>query len=292
MNTNETIGTFKKKKIVFSNKIHNFRKQLNNYHLHTVCQEARCPNISECFSEETATFLVMGNVCTRNCRFCSIQTGIPLALDWSEIDKLIEAIKQTQLSYVVITSVTRDDLPDGGAQFLADLAWAIDKQVAIPCEILFPDFKGLKSSLDILLKAPISVYNHNIEMVESLFPLIRPQGNYQRSLKILKYLSSKKVFTKTGFMVGLGENEKDILKLLDDVKATGVNVLTIGQYIQPTKQNVPVRKYYSQDEFDYYKKYAMSIGISQVVAGPFVRSSYKAKNLYDKLGREYARQGM
>jgi len=285
MNINETIGTLKKKKIVFSNKIHNFRKQLTNYHLHTVCQEARCPNISECFDEETATFLVMGNVCTRNCGFCSIKTGVPLALDWSEIDKLIETIKQTQLSYVVITSVTRDDLPDGGAKFLSDLAWAIAKQVDIPCEILFPDFKGLKSSLDILLNAPISVYNHNIEMVESLFSFVRPQGNYERSLKILKYLNSKKVFTKTGFMVGLGEKEKDILKLLDDVKATGVKMLTIGQYIQPTKQNVPVQKYYSQDEFDYYKKYALSIGISQVVASPFVRSSYKAKDLYDKLGR-------
>lgn len=284
MNINETIGTLQKKKIVFSNKIHNFKKQLTNYHLHTVCQEARCPNISECFSEETATFLVMGNVCTRNCGFCSIQTGAPLVLDWSEIDKLIETIKQTQLSYVVITSVTRDDLPDGGAKFLSDLAGAIDEQVSIPCEILFPDFKGSKSSLNILVNSPISVYNHNIEMVESLFPLIRPQGDYKRSLGVLKYLSGKKVITKTGFMIGLGEKEDEILKLIDDVKATGVKMLTIGQYIQPTKKNVPVRKYYSQKEFDYYKSYAMSVGIPHVVSGPFVRSSYKAKDLYYKLG--------
>ncbi len=253
------------------------RRLMSTLGLHTVCQEACCPNIAECFSSGTATFLILGNICTRNCRYCNIASGVPAPPDPDEIAHLLDAVGRLNLQYVVLTSVTRDDLPDGGATRFADCIDALrrdrpDRKV----EVLIPDFQGKADALQKVIDAGPDVINHNIEVVSSLFPKLRPEGNYARSLSLLAAVAQTPVIAKSGFMVGLGESDEDLLRLLDDLAATGCQRLTIGQYQQPTLSHWPVTRYLSPEDFDHLGRIAREKGILEVIAGPLVRSSYRA----------------
>ncbi len=253
------------------------RTTLAGLKLHTVCQEAACPNIAECFAAGTATFLILGNICTRNCLYCNVQHGAPLPVDEKEVDQLIAAVQEMKLKYIVITSVTRDDLSDGGAVIFADCIKRL--RVARPeckIEVLIPDFQGNVSALEKVIEAHPDVINHNMETVRKLFPRLRPQGNYDISLELLNRVSASSVVSKSGFMIGFGESQDDILRLMDDLAAVSCARLTIGQYQQPTLQHWPVVKYYHPDEFARLKEIACSIGFRYVAAGPLVRSSYHA----------------
>jgi lipoic acid synthetase len=245
--------------------------------LHTVCQEAACPNIAECFNSGTATFLILGNICTRNCLYCNVHHGKPLPIAEHEIEQLISAIRQMKLEYVVVTSVTRDDLADGGAGIFAN---CINKlHTSIPgckIEVLIPDFQGSRPALEKVIEASPDVINHNMETVKLLFPRLRPQGNYDISLDLLRRTAESLSVSKSGFMIGFGENYEDILRLIDDLAAVQCERLTIGQYQQPTLKHWPVVKYYRPDEFARLKQYATGLGFKYVEAGPLVRSSYHA----------------
>ncbi len=257
------------------------RKQLRDAHVHTICEEARCPNIGECFSRGTATFLILGDICTRNCRYCNVCHGSPQPLDIQEPFHIAESVKKLGLHYAVITSVTRDDLDDGGSQHFKETIECIES--LNPCckiEVLIPDFNGKKESLKRVLSAQPTVLNHNIEVVSSLFEDIRPQGNYKQSLTLLK--QSKELYpsipTKSGFMLGLGETTSEVLTLLDDLRNVEVDFLTIGQYLQPSKNHIPVKKYYTPEEFQYLKEIALGKGFLKVESAPLVRSSYHAES--------------
>jgi lipoyl synthase len=245
--------------------------------LHTVCQEAACPNIAECFACGTATFLILGNICTRNCLYCNVQHGSPLPVDEKEVDQLIAAVQKMDLKYIVVTSVTRDDLTDGGAGIFADCIKKLRRtRPECKIEVLIPDFQGDKAALEKVIAAHPDVINHNMETVKPLFPQLRSQGNYNVSLDLLSRVSSSPVISKSGFMVGFGENRDDILRLMDDLAAASCARLTIGQYQQPTLQHWPVVKYYHPDEFARLKEIAGELGFKYVEAGPLVRSSYHA----------------
>ena len=245
--------------------------------LHTVCQEAHCPNIKECFGKGRATFLIMGNICTRNCRFCNIKSGKPLPLDYSEIDHIIESIKILNLNYVVITSVTRDDLPDGGASFYKDLIISIRNTYPnIGIEILIPDFKGDEKALSILNGVDFDVLNHNIETVPEFYRAVRPQADFERSLFVLDYYKKAGYITKSGMMVGLGETFEQIKRSLERLRDVDVDILTIGQYLQPSLKHYPLKKYYTMEEFKVLEDLAYELGFKEVFAGPFVRSSFRA----------------
>lgn len=253
------------------------RSTLSDLQLHTVCQEAACPNMAECFASGTATFLILGNVCTRHCFYCNVVHGQPAPVDEKEISHLISAAKKLNLNYVVITSVTRDDLPDGGAQVFADCI--IQLRHALPnckIEVLIPDFQGNARALEKVIAAKPDVTNHNMEVVETLFGELRPQGNYHLSLKLLSRVAATPIVSKSGFMVGFGEKKEDVLRLIDDLAAASCTRLTIGQYQQPTLKHWPVAKYYHPDEFTYFKEIAYSKGFQYVESGPLVRSSYHA----------------
>ena len=253
------------------------RKILKEKCLNTVCEGARCPNKSECYAKNTATFLIMGNVCTRNCRYCNISTSKPLPLDLDEPRNIAEAVKELGLKYAVITSVTRDDLPDGGAEHFKNCIEEIRKISDAKVEILTPDFRQGKSCLDTIIKAHPDVFNHNIETVKNLFKVARPQGNYDLSIDVLKYIKTNSdIVTKSGLMVGLGEGMNDIEETLIDLKEANVDIITIGQYIQPSKAHLEVCKYYTLEEFEELKKLARKIGIKNYQIAPLVRSSYQA----------------
>ena len=271
-----------KRQIIDTEKTKTVRSILKHNCLNTVCENARCPNKNECYQKNTATFLIMGNVCTRNCRYCNISCQKPEPLDEKEPQNLAKAVSELKLKYSVITSVTRDDLPDGGARHFAKTIAAIRKiSPDTKIEILTPDFKGDKEALDIIIKAHPDVFNHNIETVEDLFKTARPQGNYQRSLNVLKYIKENSdIITKSGLMVGLGENENQIIKTLEDLHAVGCDILTIGQYIQPSKQHLEVDKYYTEEEFEHLKELAKRAGFEKYQIAPLVRSSYNAFKLY------------
>jgi lipoic acid synthetase len=255
------------------------RTTLSNLHLHTVCQEAACPNITECFSSGTATFLILGNICTRHCLYCNVEHGKPIAVDTKEIDRLMSAVLQMDLKYIVITSVTRDDLPDGGAQVFADCIRQLRETLPeSKVEVLIPDFQGNAKALEKVIAAAPDVTNHNMEVVETFFSKLRPQGNYQQSLELLNRVAQTPVISKSGFMVGFGEKHADILRLMDDLASVSCARLTIGQYQRPTLKHWPVMKYYSPDEFAKLKEIAYSKGFQYVEAGPLVRSSYHAAN--------------
>ncbi len=270
-----------KRPIIDTEKTRNVRKILKENCLNTVCENARCPNKNECYTCNTATFLIMGNVCTRNCRYCNITCKKPEPLDVKEPLHIAKAVKDLGLKYAVITSVTRDDLPDGGAEHFANCIYEIRKQsLDIKIEILTPDFKGDINSLNTIIKANPNVFNHNIETVKDLFKAARPQGNYDCSLKVLKYIKDNSDITvKSGLMVGLGETFEQIEKTLDDLKLAGVDILTIGQYIQPSKQHLEVAKYYTLEEFEILKELAGKVGFNYYQIGPLVRSSYRAAEL-------------
>jgi len=269
--------------IIDTEKTKTVRKILKTKCLNTVCEGARCPNKSECYAKNTATFLIMGNVCTRNCRYCNISTARPEALDFDEPKHIAEAVRELGLKYAVITSVTRDDLPDGGAEHFKNCIDEIRNVCDSKIEVLTPDFKGLETSLDIIIKAHPDVFNHNIETVKSLFKAARPQGNYQISLDVLRYIKNNSdIITKSGLMVGLGEKRSDIEETLADLKNAGVDIITIGQYIQPSKSHLKVDKYYTLEDFESLKKLAREIGFKNFQIGPLVRSSYQAMNTWQE----------
>ena len=259
------------------------KSTLKDLKLHTVCQEAACPNMSECFASGTATFLILGNICTRNCLYCNVEYGQPLTIDRNEITHLITAVRKMKLEYVVITSVTRDDLPDGGAQVFVDCISQLRKALpACKIEVLIPDFQGNSVALGKVIIAAPDVINHNMEVVKPLFAQLRPQGNYDVSLKLLKQAATSSVVAKSGFMVGFGEERDDILRLIDDLASVSCERLTIGQYQQPTLKHWPVAKYYHPDEFAAFKEIAYQKGFKHVESGPLVRSSYHAAKAEEK----------
>jgi len=251
--------------------------------LHTVCQEAGCPNIWECFSHHTATFLIMGSRCTRNCRFCSVPQG-PLELpDPQEPARVAKVARQMGLKYVVVTSVTRDDLPDGGAGIFAETIEEIRKQIPdVLVEVLIPDFQGSAKALQTVLHAHPDVLNHNIETVPRLYPVVRPQADYHRSLKLIQRAHGydPALPTKSGLMLGLGETHDEIGKTLEDMLQAGCRILTLGQYLQPSKNHLPIKRYIPPEEFEEWRQTALDIGFAEVASGPFVRSSYHAKELF------------
>jgi len=269
-----------KKSISLNNSnINQVQELLTNLKLNTVCQSAKCPNIFECFSKKTATFMLMGNICTRNCAFCGVKSGKPQDLDKFEPENIAKAVNEMGLSYIVLTSVTRDDLGDGGANHFAKTVREIKMiNPNLKVECLIPDFKGNKENLKILLDAKPDVLNHNLETIKRNYKTIRYQASYNRSLDILKNSKdiNPEVLTKSGFMLGLGEEKEEILELLHDLESINCDIVTIGQYLQPSKENYPVQKYYSGEEFEKIKNLADSFNFKSVVAGIFVRSSYKA----------------
>lgn len=272
--TRERLPAWLKKDIINTEKTRQVRRILREHHLNTVCDSARCPNRGECYANSTATYMILGNTCTRNCQFCAIHNPNPELVNPDEPFTVAKAVKELGLDYAVITSVTRDDLSDGGAGHFAQTIKEIrNLNPNTRIEVLTPDFKGDTTAIDIVLEAKPDVFNHNIETVKRLYPIARPQADYQRTLDFLKYI---KTTSKSGFMVGLGETYEEITELLQDLKAANCDIVTIGQYIQPTKANLPVEKYYTPEEFDKIKEEALRIGIKHVVAGPLVRSSYKA----------------
>lgn len=256
------------------------KNTLRDRKLATVCEEANCPNLGECFNHGTATFMIMGDICTRRCPFCDVGHGKPNALDPDEPRNLAQAIAEMKLKYVVITSVDRDDLRDGGAQHFADCireSRALNPELTV--EILTPDFRGrMDIALEILTQTPPDVFNHNMETVPDHYREARPGANYQWSLDLIKRFKAlnPNVPTKSGLMVGLGENKEQLLATLDDLRAHDCDMLTIGQYLQPSRDHLPVRRYVHPDEFKEYEEYAYSIGFKQVASGPLVRSSYHA----------------
>jgi lipoic acid synthetase len=255
---------------------------LKKNHLRTICQSARCPNIAECWTARTATFLILGDTCSRSCGFCAVKKGTPRAFDEDESWKVAEAVDSMGLDYAVITSVTRDDLADGGASAFARTVRAIkDRRPRAKVEILVPDFAGSEEALAAVIAAEPDVLNHNLETTELNYPRInRPRRNYGRSLGVLERAGRMGVLTKSGLMVGLGETEADLDQALRDLRNVGCRLLTIGQYLQPTRENPPVSRYYSPDEFEKLRERALGLGFREVAAGPLVRSSYHAHRLY------------
>lgn len=274
----ERLPEFLKRPIIDTETTRNVRRVLRTNCLNTVCENARCPNKNECYTKNTATFLIMGNVCTRNCRYCNISCERPEALDPLEPEHVAKAVADLGLKYAVITSVTRDDLPDGGAGHFARCIEEIRKiSPATKIEILTPDFKGEKEALDIIIKAHPDVFNHNIETVEAVFKTARPQGNYRTSLEVLKYIKENSdIKTKSGLMIGLGETFDQIEATFNDLREVGCDILTVGQYIQPSKQHLEVAKYYSLEEYEDLKALARKCGFKNFQIGPLVRSSYNA----------------
>ena len=259
---------------------------VKKYNLNTVCEEAACPNIGECWSKKHATFMILGSVCTRACAFCNIKTGMPDKLDPHEPEKIADAISKLQLKHVVITSVDRDDLPDGGAEHFAKCIRAIRASSNnITIEVLTPDFLRKENAMDLIVAAKPDVYNHNIETVPNLYNKIRPGARYFNSLNLLHRVKklSPQIFTKSGLMVGLGESTDDILQVMDDLRAANVDFLTIGQYLQPTPKHANVERYVEPDEFKYYEEMANIKGFLMVSASPLTRSSYHADEDFIKL---------
>jgi lipoic acid synthetase len=253
--------------------------------LNTVCISANCPNRYQCFSSGTATFMVLGETCTRNCRYCNIVSKKPEKPDDNEPKRLAIAIKKLNLDYVVITSVTRDDLDDGGSGHFINCINEIRRNIDCKIEVLIPDFKGDKLSLKKLINVKPEIINHNIETVKALFSKLRPQGDYNRSLSLLKNIKgiNSNIITKSGLMVGLGETKEEVLKTLKDLRDAKVDIITIGQYLAPSARHAEMEKYYSEAEFLDLKRIAKKIGFKEVVSGPMVRSSYKAKEAYEKV---------
>jgi lipoic acid synthetase len=265
---------------------------LRSLSLHTVCEEARCPNIGECFAKKTATFMILGNRCTRNCRFCGVKKRNPLPLDLSEPENVARAVNRLGLRYVVITSVTRDDLPDGGASQFARTIKEIRRinKDGIRIEILVPDFKGSLSSLETVIEVRPDVLNHNLETIPRLYTTVRPKANYPRSLELLRRSKEMNsgIYTKSGLMVGLGESFGEVVEVMKDLREVGCAILTIGQYLRPSSEHLEVKEFVEPEKFKKYETIGRSLGFSCVAASPFVRSSYKAKEALEKTkGKEH-----
>ena len=257
----------------------NIKRLLRSSELHTVCEEANCPNIGECFSQKTATFLILGDVCTRGCRFCNVEKGVAQPLDFDEPERVAIAAKEMGLKHIVVTSVTRDDIPDGGAAIYAMTISAIRKyNPESTIEVLIPDFKGSDEALNTVIGESPDVINHNIETVPRLYKTVRPGAVYERSLRLLKTVSesSRTITAKAGLMAGLGEQFQEIVEVMKDIRDSGCDILTIGQFLSPTRNHLPVQRYYHPDEFKELKTIGMELGFKYIESGPLVRSSYHA----------------
>lgn len=267
---------------------------VTDHDLHTVCKSAQCPNLGECWSRGTATVMILGNICTRSCRFCAIQTGRPTELDLGEPARVAESIAKMNLQHAVITSVARDDLKDGGAGVWAATIRAIHNRVPeCAVEVLTADFRGQAEYLDLVLDACPDIFNHNLETVKRLQRPIRKTARYDRSLWVLEHAKSRGFITKSGIMLGIGEKEDEIKEVLQDMAAVGVDVLTIGQYLQPSKEHQPIDRWVHPDEFQRWKEYALEIGFGVCESGPLIRSSYHAEEQsakYDVRARRRAMQ--
>jgi lipoic acid synthetase len=272
--------------------VHSLKTEFRRLHLHTVCESARCPNLHECFSRGAATFMILGNLCTRGCGFCSVPKASPkkqaFTLDPDEPANVARMAASLKLRYVVITSVNRDDLPDGGSSHFAETVREVRRAVpAARVEVLTPDFCGDLEAVARVIDASPDVFNHNMETIARLYPRVRPQASYRQSLEVLRFAKGYRpsLLTKSGFMVGLGESQDESRELLRGLRDANVDVATIGQYLQPTRRNLPVAAYVSPVEFDAYRDYGLSIGFKMVFSGPLVRSSYMADLVNDEASR-------
>lgn len=265
------------------------RRTLSRLRLHTVCEGALCPNLSECFSRRTATFMIMGDICTRSCRFCAVEGGCPEPLDPNEPTRIAEAVGELELEHVVITSVTRDDLPDGGANHFAQTINAVRQMCPNPSvEVLAPDFLGSRESIETVVKAKPDVFNHNLETIPRLYKEIRPGADYQRSLEILKTVKEldQSIVTKSGIMVGLGETRQELLDVMGDLRQVDCDFLTIGQYLRPSENHTPVMRFVTYEEFSELETIGKRKGFKTIASAPFVRSSYKSGELLSGLSWE------
>ncbi len=271
---------------IFPNKIIEVKNKLQKNSIVTVCEEAMCPNISDCWSKNHATFMILGDICTRSCSFCNIKTGKPISVDMMEPYRVAASVLSLKLKHVVITSVDRDDLEDGGASHFANTIKQIKiKSPKTTIEILTPDFKNKQNSLNIIASCKIDVFNHNLETVDRLYKIVRPGANYHHSLKILKDIKNmnSKIFTKSGIMIGLGESYSEIVQVMKDLRFNNVDFLTVGQYLRPTKDHHPVIKYHSPEYFAKLYDEAIKLGFKIVSSSPFTRSSYHAEQDFNRL---------
>jgi len=254
------------------------RKIRSKYHLNTVCEESACPNIYECWNAGTLTFMILGDICSRNCGFCNIKHGDGFIIDREEPKRVAEAVKELGLSHTVITSVTRDDIDDGGASIFAETVRLIRESTTSTIEILIPDFQGSSDALKVVMDSGPDILGHNIETVKRLYPYVRPHADYERSLSILKTSKSfnKKVMTKTALLLGLGEEEREIVEVMRDIREMGCDIIAIGQYLPPSKRHLPLKRYYTPEEFKRFRAIGMDMGFTHVESGPLVRSSYHA----------------
>lgn len=253
-------------------------EMLNERHIHTICSSGMCPNRAECWGNGTATFMLCGAVCTRNCRFCNVTGGKPGPLDPQEIEDIVRSVKELKLKHVVITSVTRDDLPDGGARHWAAMIRRLHEECpGVTMEVLIPDMQGRTDLLDIIMDEHPDVISHNLETVRRLTPEVRRVATYDRSLQVLEYLARKGANTKSGIMLGLGETEEEVLQAMDDLRAVGCRIMTIGQYLQPSKLHYPVQDYIHPDKFEEYRLKGIEKGFAHIESAPMVRSSYHAE---------------
>ena len=275
-----------KKRLSSGEGYHKVVRLLKECNLHTVCEEALCPNLGECFSNGTATFMILGDHCTRNCRFCAVLHGLPEPPDKKEPQKVADAIKVLRLRYAVVTSVTRDDLPDGGAGHFADTIRAIkNRNPGTQVEVLIPDFQGSAEDLKTVVAASPHVLNHNMETVPRLYPQVRPQANYHGSLKLIQRAGemNRGPATKSGLMLGLGETHEEVRQVFCDLLAAGCQLLTLGQYLAPSKDHHPIVEYVPPDQFPEWEKTAYEMGFLSVASGPFVRSSFRAGEIFMKM---------
>ena len=281
MATQRTLPEWLKVKMPSGNNYQMLKTMVDSGNLNTVCEEARCPNIGECWDNKTATFMILGDTCTRACTYCAVKTGKPTSLDLEEPLRLAKTVETLGLNYAVITSVNRDDLPDGGAFIFAQCVTQIRKRLpTCKVEVLTPDFEGNWNSLNSILLADPDTFNHNIETVRRIFPVVRAKGDYDLSLKVLKKAkelsTNKSLITKSGMMVGLGETQNEIRETMIDLKKVNCDLLTIGQYLRPTTKHTPIAKWYTPNEFSDLEKMGLDLGFKHVAAGPLVRSSYHA----------------
>lgn len=251
---------------------------LNEKHLHTICSSGMCPNRGECWGNGTATFMIGGNICTRSCRFCNVATGRPLPLNRKEIDEIVDSIKNLKLHHVVITSVDRDDLDDCGASHWADMIRTLKKECpGVTMEVLIPDFKGNLELVDMIIKEKPDVISHNLETVRRLTPDVRCFATYDTSLKVIEHIAKSGIRSKSGIMLGLGETEEEIIQTMDDLRNVGCEVMTIGQYLQPTKEHYPIQDYITPEQFEKYRLIGVEKGFRHIESAPMVRSSYHAE---------------
>ena len=280
-----------RKRLNFSEETHRVKALMRQKRLHTVCEEARCPNLFECWSKPTATFMILGDVCTRKCGFCAVATGKPLEVDPQEPNHVAEAAAQMGLRHVVVTSVDRDDLPDkGAAQFVRTIEALRRWLPTASVEILTPDFRGQEGSIDSVIEARADIYNHNIETVPRLYRRARLGADYRWSLELLRKVADADLsITKSGIMVGLGETKEEVFDVMGDLLDSGCRILTIGQYLQPTPEHLPVEEFVHPDVFSEYEQKGLQMGFDYVFSGPFVRSSFNAEALYEAILEKYPR---